>query len=395
MKVKLISCWFATSYGDYTNGLRSALERRLGNEVGVIATNCGCGDSAEIDRQFMNSRCDYFELPQINYYKSVNPVKRWLRLKGCQLLHRERAKQYGKRTGDADVLHFQQILYATGSVPLFSWLSMPSKAARVVTVHELDPYQRDYPEANLQYNLADRVIVHTHELKQSLISLGVDSERIDIVEHGVDIHPVSNEARDGIIFYGGHKLYSGKGLDVLFRAMALLKERMGPNTPLLKIHGPFGSPQYGHQCASEAGITENVRWLNLISLEETVSEYQRSLLCVLPFTGSFAGFPAVNAMANGLPVIGTRCAGLPEHLGEAGTWVEKNDPEGLANAICDLLSNEVLRQDIAAKGRKRVETLLSWDAIARKTQDSYEKAILNKKQRNASSGVESATKRSV
>ena len=333
MKVKLISCWFATSYGDYTNGLRSALERCLGNEVGVIATNCGCGDSAEINRQFMNSRCDYFELPQINYYKSVNPVKRWLRLKGCQLLHRERAKQYMKRTGDADVLHFQQILYATGSVPLFNWLSMPSKAARVVTVHELDPYQRDYPEANLQYNLADRVIVHTHELKQSLISLGVDSERIDIVEHGVDIHPVSNETREGIIFYGGHKLYSGKGLDVLFRAMALLKERLGPNTPQLKIHGPYGSPQYGYQCASEAGIADNVRWLHLISLEETVSEYQRSLLCVLPFTGSFAGFPAVNAMANGLPVIGTRCAGLPEHLGEAGTWVEKNDPEGLANAI--------------------------------------------------------------
>ena len=50
----------------------------------------------------------------------------------------------------------------------------------------------------------------------------------------------------------------------------------------------------------------------------------------------------------------------------------------------DLLSNEVLRQDIAAKGRKRAETLLSWDAIARKTLDSYEKAILNKKQRNAS-----------
>jgi glycosyltransferase involved in cell wall biosynthesis len=382
MKVKITSCWFDTPYADYTDGLRRALERCLGTEVGVIATNCGCGDLAEIDRRFKNSRCEYFELPQINYYKSVNPIKRWLRLKGCQLLHRERAKQYLKRSDDADVLHFQQVLYATGSIPVFNWLSLPSKAARVVTVHELDPYQRDYPEANLQYNLADRVIVHTREMKQNLISLGVDSERIDIVEHGVDIHPISNEARQGIIFYGGHKLYKGKGLDVLFRAMALLKGRLGPNTPLLKIHGPYGSPQLGYQYASEAGIADNVRWLHLISLEETVLEYKRSLLCVLPFTGSFAGFPAANAMANGLPVIGTRCAGLPEHLGEAGTWIEKNDPEGLANAICDLLSNETLRQDIAAKGRKRAETLLSWDAIARKTLASYEKAIFNRQQRS-------------
>ncbi|MHB8533904.1 MAG: glycosyltransferase family 4 protein [Sulfuricaulis sp.] len=397
MKVKIISCWFTTSYGDYTDGLRRALERCLGIEVGVIASNCGCGDSVEVNRRFMDRRCDYFELPHIYYYRSVNPVKRWLRIKGSQLMQRARAKQYLKRTGDAAVLHFQQILNAYGSVALFNWLSMSSKAARVVTVHELDMHQQDFPETNLKYNLADRIIVHTHEMKQSLISLGVDSERIDIVEHGVDISPVSNETREGIIFYGGHKLHSGKGLDVLFRAMALVKERLGPNTPLLKIHGHYGyvTPVYGLQCASEAGIADNVRWLNQISVAATISEYQRSLFCVLPFTGSFAGFPAVNAMANGLPVIGTRCAGLPEHLGEAGIWVEINDSEGLANAIGDLLSNEALRQNIAAKGRKRAETLLSWDTIARKTLDSYERAIRNKEQRNAGGVAVSAAKRSV
>jgi hypothetical protein len=44
MNVKIISCWFATSYGAYTDGLRRALERRLGGEVGIIATNCGCSE---------------------------------------------------------------------------------------------------------------------------------------------------------------------------------------------------------------------------------------------------------------------------------------------------------------------------------------------------------------
>ncbi len=386
MKVKIISCWFATSYGDYTDGLRGALERCLGTEVGIIASNCGCGDPVEVNRQFMNRRCDYFELPHIHYYRSVNPLKRWLRIKGAQLMQRERARRYQKRTGDATVLHFQQILNALGSVALFNWLSLPSNAARVVTVHELDMYQQDFPESNLQYNLADRIIVHTNELKQSLISLGVDDERIDVVEHGVEIGPVSGATREGIIFYGGHKLHSGKGLDVLFRAMAIVKERLGPNTPLLKIHGHYGqdTPAYGLQCASEAGVADQLRWLNQISMEASTSEYQRSLLCVLPFTGSFAGFPAVNAMANDLPVIGTRCAGLPEHLGDAGVWVETNDPVGLANAIIDLLGNETLRKNIAAKGRKRAETLLSWDTIARKTLDSYERAIRNKEQHNAS-----------
>ncbi|MBI4489186.1 MAG: glycosyltransferase, partial [Deltaproteobacteria bacterium] len=94
-----------------------------------------------------------------------------------------------------------------------------------------------------------------------------------------------------------------------------------------------------------------------------------------PFTGSFAGFAAVNALANGVPVIGTRCAGLPEHLGDAGVFVEANDSQGLANTIVDLLTDNALRRNIAATGRARAETLLSWDTIAQKTLDSYKRAI--------------------
>ncbi len=154
-------------------------------------------------RQFQDRRCDYFEFPYITYFKSVNPVKYWLRTKARQLIYRERAKRYLTRTGDADVLHFQQTLNAYGSVALFNWLTMPSRAARVVTVHELYPYQMDLPESNFKYNRADRIIVHTNKMKEKLISLGVDGERIDIVEQGVEIPPVSNETREGVIFYGG------------------------------------------------------------------------------------------------------------------------------------------------------------------------------------------------
>lgn len=383
MKIKIISCWFATSFGDYTNALRHALERRLGTDVGIIATNCGCGDPVEVNRQFQDRRCDFFELPHIPYYKSANPVKYWLRTKMRRLLDHKRAKHYLRYSGDAEILHFQQILNAYGSVALFNWLAMPSRAARVVTVHELDPDQMDFPESNRKYNLADRIIVHANEMKLTLGSLGVDSERIDVVEHGVEIRPATDGKREGIIFYGGHKLHSSKGFDTLLKALVLVKDRFGPNTPVLKVHGHYGptTSEYGLRLASEAGLANDIRWLNQISLEATIAEYQQSLLCVLPYTGSFAGFPAVNAMANGVPVIGTRCAGLPDHLGDAGIWIEENDPEGLAKAIVDLLNDEERRRDIAAKGRARAEKLLNWDVIARKTLDSYEKAVCSKAKR--------------
>jgi glycosyltransferase involved in cell wall biosynthesis len=89
-------------------------------------------------------------------------------------------------------------------------------------------------------------------------------------------------------------------------------------------------------------------------------------------------------MANGAAVIGTRRAGLPEHLADAGVWVDPNGPNGLAAAIARLLRDEAERRRVAEAGRARAERDLSWDAIARKTLAVYEKAV-QFKHRNAAS----------
>ena len=240
MNVKIISCWFATSYGAYTDGLRRALERRLDREVGIIATNCGCDDPMAVQRRFQDHRCEYFELPNVRFHKLTSPLKYWLRTQVRNVVCWERARQFHRHDGAAEVLHFQQILNATGSATVFHWLRMPSRAARVVTVHELDPHQRDFPKSNLQYNRADRILVHCQELKDSLCELGVDGQRIDVVPHGVEIRPLVDGPREGIIFCGGHFLERGKGFDALLKAMRVVKERLGARTPKLTIHGHWG-----------------------------------------------------------------------------------------------------------------------------------------------------------
>ena len=172
-----------------------------------------------------------------------------MKLRSLALLGARR--RFHRRDGAAEVLHFQQILNATGSVTVFHWLGMPSPAARVVTVHELDPYQLDFPKSNLQYNRADRIIVHCQEMKDSLSRLGVDGQRIDVVQHGVEIRPMVDGPREGIIFYGGHHLESGKGFDTLFAAMRLVKERLGA-APRLTIHGHYGEASPEKACAPAA-----------------------------------------------------------------------------------------------------------------------------------------------
>ncbi len=382
MDIKILSCWFATSFGDYSRALREALER-AGHAVGIIATNCGCGDPMEVNRLFQDRRCEFFEFPHVGYYRSPSPAKYWLRTRADAIVNRQRAKQFMKHGGGAAVLHFQQVLNSFGSSVLFHWLSLPSDAARVVTVHELDLFQRDHRERNLVYNRADRIIVHTGEMKDELIALGVHGDKIDVIGHGVAIRPMPTDARAGIIFYGGHKLHTGKGLETLFAAMAEVKRRLGSASPAVTIHGHYSldTPEYGSTSAAHAGVARDVRWLNQIGLEETIAEYRRSLLCVLPYTGSFAGFPAVNAMANGVPVIATRHAGLPDHLGDAAVWVDDNDAAGLAEAITALLGDPPRRAALAAAGRARAERMYDWDVIARRTVDSYQMACRAKEAR--------------
>ena len=160
MNIKILSCWFKTSYGTYTNGLRRGLERR-GSGVGIIASNCGCGDPMEVERRFMDGRYELVEFPNVPYWKMSSPARQLVTDGARQVVYRERARRYRQHEGAADVVHFQQILNAFGSLPLFKWLATPSFAARVVTVHELDPYQLAHPKLSANYNRADAVIVHT------------------------------------------------------------------------------------------------------------------------------------------------------------------------------------------------------------------------------------------
>jgi glycosyltransferase involved in cell wall biosynthesis len=377
MRVKIISCWFATSYGAYTDGLRQGLERRLTSEVGIVATNCGCGDPVAERHEFQDSRCEYFERPNLKHFKSTSPIKYWLRTQTRQLVYWDRARQFHRRDGDAEVLHFQQILNATGAMTLFHWLKQPTKAARVVTVHELDPYQVDFASSNRSYNLADRIIVHCQEMKESLVERGVDAERIDIVQHGVELHPPTDEPRDAIVFYGGHKLHSNKGFDTFVRALRLVKQQLGERTPVVKVHGHWGdeTPDFGRKVVRDAGLDGAIVWLNQIKLERATTEYRRAHLCVLPYAGSFGGYAAGLAMANGAPVIATRRAGLPDQLGDAARYLEPGDPDALARAMLDLLSRDAARKELAVRARARAEAVLGWDTIAGKTLDSYRRAL--------------------
>ena len=100
--------------------------------------------------------------------------------------------------------------------------------------------------------------------------------------------------------------------------------------------------------AAQFGLAGDVAWLNQISMPEVLRQYRSSLLCLLPFTGSFAGLAAATAAAVGLPVIATKNAGIPEHIGEDGVWIGGDNAKEIAAQIERLLGCEQLRCDLSA-----------------------------------------------
>jgi len=393
MQLSLIACPFKTSYGAASESLIKALEKKTASKVQWVASNCGCGDDVEVARQFQMPGCKYFDMITITDHPSRNKWKLWLKLKARKFFYYLRARKYRELSAGSEVVNFQQTLNAYGSTVLFHWLNQRSSAARVVTIHELDRHQLESPRSNKTYNKADAIIVQQEAMREQLIGLGVDADRIELVPHGTDLPALdASRPREGIMFYCGHHPWRGKGLNAVLDAMVLLKKRLGAKSPKLKVHAYVSREDLAtlKEMAACLGLESDVIWLNQISMPDVLREYASSQLCVLPFTGSFAGLAAATAAAVGLPVIGTKHAGIPEHIGENGVWLDGDKAEEIARQVERLLGSEGLRRDLSKRLRKRAEEHLSWGVVAEKTLAVYERA-LRRKMDSAQSGQGSFT----
>ena len=85
------------------------------------------------------------------------------------------------------------------------------------------------------------------------------------------------------------------------------------------------------------------------------------------------GFPPLEAMASGCPVIAMNASSIPEVVGDAGMLLSSEDPMVVADAIRAVMVRE-RRMDIVARGLKRA-AMFSWDRTVDETVAIYERAI--------------------
>ncbi len=86
------------------------------------------------------------------------------------------------------------------------------------------------------------------------------------------------------------------------------------------------------------------------------------------------GFPVLEAMAAGVPVITSGAASLPELGGDAVLYIKPRDPADIARAITTLCTDDRLRLELGRRGRSRAEHF-PWKTTAEATLKIYEESV--------------------
>jgi colanic acid/amylovoran biosynthesis glycosyltransferase len=167
------------------------------------------------------------------------------------------------------------------------------------------------------------------------------------------------------------RLVEKKGHAYLVEAIARLAARGIPARLDLAGDGPLRIEL--SRLVDEGRLDGAVRFLGTVSHADLLrrmvaGEWDLAVLpSVVTSSGELEGIPValVEAMAAGLPVVGTTTGGMPELLADgAGVLVPPADPRALARALASLAVDVALRTRLAAAGRRRVEEQFDADRIA-------------------------------
>jgi glycosyltransferase involved in cell wall biosynthesis len=165
-----------------------------------------------------------------------------------------------------------------------------------------------------------------------------------------------------ILFLYVGALWEGKGPQVALQALGQLVQRSQVPPVHLDIygHGTAGFMEYLHEVVKENKVESHVTFHGFVQREELARVYQTHDVLLFPsiWDEPFAAVP-VEAMASGMPVIGTTAGGTPEAVsnGETGLLVPPGDPHAMAESMTRLVSDPGFRwqlgQNAAQSAREK------------------------------------------
>jgi starch synthase len=287
----------------------------------------------------------------------------------------------------------------------------------VVTAHSLEPlrpwkaeqlgggYRLSSWIESTAFAGAARVIAVSEGMRRDILRSYpfLDESRVEVVYNGIDLKkwtPNHDEAitralgidpaRPSVVFVG--RITRQKGLPYLLRAAALLP----PEVQVVLCAGAPDTPEILAEVRDGVAELQKLRsgvvWIDrLLSQTELRAVLTSATTFVCPSVYEPLGIVNLEAMACGIPVVGTATGGIPEVVddGVTGKLVpieQADDGTGtpvdadrfvadLASALIEVVSDPNAARNMGAAGRARAEEMFSWERIANRTKEIYESLV--------------------
>ncbi|OXC75425.1 glycosyltransferase family 4 protein [Caballeronia sordidicola] len=227
-----------------------------------------------------------------------------------------------------------------------------------------------------------RIIAVSRHVRDYLISVGVAQSRVETIYDGI----VKPEA----LFHSTLRNELGLGTDAIIACMvAIVRDKKGHEDLIDAVQPMLAERPHLHVVMAGDGpwfdkiknIIDSVGLsdrIHLLGFRTDIPNVLRGCdFFVLPTHQEALGQSYIEAMAAGLPVIGTDVNGVPEVIthGENGLLVPPHDIEALRAAMSRLIDNPELRVKLGCAGRLLTNASFTIDGMAEETIDFYRRGI--------------------
>jgi glycosyltransferase involved in cell wall biosynthesis len=329
--------------------------------------------------------------PSVLCLREGGPFADELRLAGIPVfvLENQRQTDYLSFRGVARIARAQQIdvLHTHNTHALVDGV-IGGRIAGVKTVVHTD-HARDFPD-KLRYMVAEHLLsylvyrfvgVSEHTSRNLHRYEKIPRSKIVTIPNGIDAtaydRPMDTQAKrhalgvtgDGPLIGLGARLTAQKGVGYLLAAMPALIARFPDITLLIAGEGDMLTEL--QSATSELGVESNVRFLGpRMDMPEILQ-----ILDVYVMPSIWEGLPMalLEAMAARCAVVATRVGGIPTALEDrvSGRLVDEKNPQQLADAITDVLTDAPGRDAYRASARNTFETRFSAASMARRYEALY------------------------
>lgn len=234
---------------------------------------------------------------------------------------------------------------------------------------------------------SDSITVNSSFTREQVLKFTSSLKPITIIPMGIDDSWIPFEIQETSGIKNGHsilfvgRIIEWKGVDVLIHAVQLVSVNY-PDV-LLTIIGEGPCRKKYENLVRKIGFDKIIHFPGKVSDRQLKEAYLKSDLFILPSREKNSvvmeglGVVLLEAMAVGVPVIGSNTGGIPDIIEDNvnGLLVPPDNPEALAKAILQIFDNPSMAEQFRKTGLKTVKTRFSWDIISEQFADIYKTVI--------------------